>query len=63
MSDSPTADELVAAYEDDVEALARLWHARGVVTADARSRFHRLKSIIDDYLREIRVGAPDFPRI
>lgn len=42
MTDFPTADDLIAAYEDNVEALERVWHARLAVTADARSRFHGL---------------------
>jgi hypothetical protein len=42
MSSFPRADEVVAAYEDQVEALERLFHARAVISADPRSRFHAL---------------------
>lgn len=42
MSSFPRADDLVATYEDQVEALVRLLHARKALTTDPRSRFHRL---------------------
>jgi hypothetical protein len=42
MSSFPGADEVVAAYEDQVEALEHVFHTRGAVTADPRSRFHGL---------------------
>jgi hypothetical protein len=44
MSSFPGADEIVAAYEDQLEALERVFHARAVVSADPRSRFHGLSS-------------------
>ncbi|WP_438023308.1 hypothetical protein [Sorangium sp. So ce233] len=42
MTSFRSADEIVAAYEDQVEALERLFHARALVSADPRSRFYRL---------------------
>jgi hypothetical protein len=55
MSSFPGADEVVAAYEDQVEALEHLFHARGAVTADPRSRFHGLSdAAIQDRLARDR---------
>ncbi len=42
MSSFPRADELIEAYEDQVEALERLLHARHTLAADPQSRFHKL---------------------
>lgn len=42
MSSFPRADDIVAAYEDQLEALERLLHARRALSADRRSRFHSL---------------------
>jgi hypothetical protein len=55
MSSFPRADEIVAAYEDQVEALTLLLRARGVLGADPRSRFRGLsEAAIQNRLREDR---------
>lgn len=55
MSSFPRADEVIVAYEDQVEALERLFHARAVVCADPRSRFHGLADAgIQDRLEQDR---------
>jgi hypothetical protein len=43
MSSFPAADEIIAAYEDQVEALERMLHARASLSADSRSRFYKLR--------------------
>jgi len=55
MSSFPRADELIEAYEDQGEALERLFHARPTLAADPRSRFHKLSAgAIQDRLEQDR---------
>lgn len=57
MSSFPRGDEIVAVYEDQVEALERLLHAgmRADLVADPRSRFHALSDAeLQDRLEQDR---------
>src|ERR1019366_8536798 len=42
MTSFPGADEILSAWNDQAEALVRVWRARKIVVADATSRFHTL---------------------
>jgi hypothetical protein len=55
MGSFPGADEVQAAYLDQVEALERLLHARATLSADPGSRFHGLSDAdIQDRLGQDR---------
>ena len=60
MSSYPGGDELVAAYEDQVEALERVFRARSVVRADPRSRFFELSG--PDFEARLREDRAELDR-
>jgi hypothetical protein len=78
MGSFPGAEEVLAAYLDQVEALERLLHARATISADPRSRFHGLVFQVGAgirwrgqgavlvgpvaYVAVLVANAPDFPR-
>lgn len=55
MSSFPRAEQIIDAYEDQLEALERLFHARAALAAHPKSRFFGLRDgEIEDRLRRDR---------